>query len=158
MNNYVRHATFYSWSKKGKLKGLNKELFNDLVADLVLLKKGEGFTFLRLNKVPTFRKVMNCEDEEFRKTKIRFVQLIKLLPDGVAQVSLLAGYGLLMEYKEKKTLKERRLKLMRTLSISYDTLEEIEWISIQELAKYIFDIKENEENFLWLRKSSTYHF
>lgn len=122
-----------------KIKKLNKELFDDLVADLTLLKKGEGFTFLRLSKVPTFRKTMNCDDEEFRKTKIRFVQLIKFLPDEVAKVSLLAGYGLLKEYRGIKTLKERRLKLMKALSASLDTLEEIEQISVDELAKYILE-------------------
>ena len=82
---------------------------------------------------------MNCEEEAFRKTKIRFVYLIKLLPDDIAQVSLLAGYGLLVEYRGLKTLKKRRLKLMKTLSISYDVLEEIERVSVEELAKYILE-------------------
>lgn len=114
------------------IEHLNKT--EDLITDLIYLRKGLGFIPGRVYEASSFIAVIGGEDQIFESIKTRFISAICSLPDKVQSEALLAAYGLLSGYESIPSLNERRSKYGKHIGRKYDTLADRESAAIEELA------------------------
>lgn len=105
----------------------------ELIDDLMYLRKTSGFVQSRLNRATSFLEVIGGKNQIFENIKIRFISAIDSLPDKESRETLLVAYGLLSGYKGG-TLKDRREKYGMKVNRKYDTLADRETAAIAELA------------------------
>jgi hypothetical protein len=108
-------------------------VIEDLITDLIYLRKGAGFVSSRVYEASTFMTVIGGKNQIFESIKIRFISAVRSLPDEQNVEALLAAYGLLTGY-EGVSLKERREKYGEKVKRKYDTLVDREAAAIKELA------------------------
>jgi hypothetical protein len=106
---------------------------DDLIDDLIYLRKGLGFVSSRIYRADTFMSIIGGKNQVFENIKIRFTSAIRSLPDKQNVEALLAAYGLLPGY-EGTSLNERRAKYGKKVKRKYDTLVDREAAVIEELA------------------------
>jgi hypothetical protein len=114
-------------------------IIDDLISDLIYLRKGNGFVSNRVFEASTFLSVIGGKNQIFESVKIRFIAAIKSLPDKQNVEALLAAYGLLTGY-EGALLKERREKYGEKVKRKYDTLVDREAAAIEELAIRLLNV------------------
>lgn len=107
---------------------------DDLITDLMFLRKGLGFVSSRVFEASTFMSVIGGKNQIFESIKIRFIAAIRSLPDERNVDALLAAYGLLADYEGIALLKERREIYGKRVKRKYDTLVDREAAAIEELA------------------------
>jgi len=106
----------------------------DLITDLMYLRKGPGFIANRVYEASTFMSVIGGKNQIFESIKIRFTAAIRSLPDKKNVEALLVAYGLLPGYETVALLKDRRAKYGKLVKRKYDTLSDREVAAIKELA------------------------
>lgn len=106
---------------------------DDLITDLIYLRKSLGFVSARVYEADTFMDVIGGKNQIFESIKIRFIAAIRSLPDIQNVEALLAAYGLLDGY-EGASIKARREKYGKKVNRKYDTLVDREAVAINELA------------------------
>lgn len=106
----------------------------DLITDLMYLRKGPGFTASRAYEASTFISVIGGKSQIFESIKLRFTAAIRSLPDKSSSEALLVAYGLLPGYDATMLLKDRRAKYGKQVNRKYDTLSDREVAAIKELA------------------------
>ncbi|MEL7569690.1 MAG: hypothetical protein AAGU14_03920 [Eubacteriaceae bacterium] len=106
----------------------------DLITDLMYLRKSEGFTITRARNASTLLDVMGGAGQTFDELKTRFVSAICSLEDEQSVTALLIAYGLEPGYEEIDSIYERRKKYGKTIGRKYDTLADREQTAIEELA------------------------
>lgn len=111
-----------------------KNKIEDLITDLMYLRKGSGFTDSRAYEASTFVSVIGGKNQVFESIKVRFMAAIQSLPDKQDAEALLAAYGLTPGYEKILLLKDRREKYGRHVGRKYDTLADREAAAIEELA------------------------
>jgi hypothetical protein len=109
-------------------------LIDDLITDLMYLRKGLGFVSGRVYEASTFMGVIGGKNQIFESIKIRFTAAIRSLPDKQNVEALLVAYGLLPGYEQIALLKDRRAKYGKQVKRKYDTLADREAAAIEELA------------------------
>jgi hypothetical protein len=83
---------------------------DDLITDLMYLRKGIGFVSGRVYEASTFMSVIGGKNQIFESIKIRFTAAIRSLPDKQNVEALLVAFGLLPGYEGITLLKDRREK------------------------------------------------
>ena len=111
-----------------------KSNIEDLLTDLMYLRKGPGFIANRVYEASTFMSVIGGKNQIFESVKIRFTAAIRSLPDKQNVEALLVAYGLLPGYETVALLKDRRAKYGKLVKRKYDTLSDREVAAIKELA------------------------
>jgi hypothetical protein len=76
-----------------------KSNIEDLITDLMYLRKGPGFIANRVYEASTFMSVIGGKNQIFESIKIRFIAAIRSLPDKQNVEALLVDYGLLPGYE-----------------------------------------------------------
>ncbi len=109
-------------------------IIEDLITDLMYLRKGSGFVAGRVYEANTFVSVIGGKDQIFESIKIRFTSAIRSLPDKQNTEALLVAFGLLPGYEGISLLKDRRAKYGKQVKRKYDTLADREIAAINELA------------------------
>lgn len=110
------------------------ELYEDLITDLIYLRKGDGFTITKARNASTFLEVMGGAGQTFEELTTRFISAIYSLEEERSVEALLVAYGLKPGYEEKDSIFERRKKYGQKIGRMYDTLVDREQTAIQELA------------------------
>lgn len=111
-----------------------KNQTEDLITDLMFLRKGPGFVANRVYEASTFIDVIGGKDQVFENIRIRFTAAIQSLPDKQNVEALLVAFGLLPGYENISLLKDRREKYGKQVKRKYDTLSDRETAAIEELA------------------------
>lgn len=106
----------------------------DLITDLLFLRKGTGFVASRVYEASAFIEVIGGKNQIFENIKIRFTAAIYSLPDKQNVETLLVAFGLLTGYENIPLLKDRRAKYGKQVNRKYDTLADREAAAIEELA------------------------
>lgn len=106
---------------------------DDLIDDLIYLRKDTGFVSSRIYEADSFIDVIGGKNQIYESIKIRFEAAILSLPNKQDGEALLAAYGLLAGY-EGATVKERRDKYGKKINRKYDTLANKESAAMKELA------------------------
>jgi len=106
----------------------------DLITDLLFLRKGSGFVASRVYEASAFVEVIGGKNQIFENIKIRFTAAIHSLPDKQNVETLLVAFGLLSGYENIYLLKDRRAKYGKQINRKYDTLADREVAAIEELA------------------------
>lgn len=119
--------------KQGVAMIKRENKIEDLIDDLIYLRKGLGFIPSRIYRADTFMSMIGGKNQVFENIEIRFISAIRSLPDKRNVEALLAAYGLLPGY-EGATLNERRAKYGKKVKRKYDTLVDREAAVIEELA------------------------
>ncbi len=121
----------------------SREFWEDLNYELVLLRKGKGFTVERVKKLRTFTFLLG-ENLDFVNLKLRFVAAISALPDKELSELLLAIYGLSEGYENLVNLSARRETFSRKIGgLSDDTLNARERSAIDDLTTIIVNHYDN---------------
>jgi hypothetical protein len=107
---------------------------DDLITDLMYLRKGSGFVDNRVYEASTFMSVIGGKNQIFENIKIRFTAAVRSLPDKQNVEALLVAYGLQPGYEKITLLKDRREKYGMQVKRKYDTLADREVAAIEELA------------------------
>lgn len=111
----------------------------ELVDELLLLRKEKGFTPSRALDMPTLLQVMGGNNQDFQTIKHRFISAIDVISDKELAECLLASYGLLRGYENILTLKERREKYGKIVHRKKDTLNKRERMAISDLAPILLN-------------------
>ncbi len=107
---------------------------DDLITDLMYLRKGMGFISSRVYDASTFISVIGGKNQIFESIKFRFTSAIRSLPDKQNVEALLAAYGLMPGYENIPLIRDRREKYGKKVKRKYDTLVDREAAAIEELA------------------------
>ena len=107
---------------------------DDLITDLMYLRKGLGFVDNRVYEASTFMGIIGGKNQIFENIKIRFTSAVRSLPDKQNVEALLVAFGLLSGYEGIALLKDRRAKYGEQVKRKYDTLADREVAAIEELA------------------------
>ena len=115
---------------------MNKESnrIDDLITDLMYLRKSSGFVAGRIYEASTFISVIGGKNQIFESIKVRFIAAIYSLQDKQNGDALLAAYGLLPGYEDIPLLRDRRARYGQQVKRKYDTLADREIAAINELA------------------------
>jgi hypothetical protein len=105
----------------------------DLITDLIYLRKEAGFVPDRVRNASAFLSVIGG-DEVIEVVKARFISAIQSLPYTQNVEALMVAYGLLPEYEHVVTLRSRRTDYGKTIGRKYDTFVDRENAIIKELA------------------------
>lgn len=108
--------------------------FEDLITDLMYLRKGDGFTITKARNASTFLEVLGGAGQTFDELTVRFVSAISSLEDDQSVETLMVAYGLEPGYENTDSIYERREKYGQQIGRKYDTLADREQSAIQELA------------------------
>ncbi|MHB1314119.1 MAG: hypothetical protein ACYCX2_01375 [Christensenellales bacterium] len=111
-----------------------KSNIEDLIADLMYLRKGLGFVANRVYEASTFLSVIGGRHQIFENIKIRFISAVRSLPDKQNVEALLVAYALLPGYETITLLRDRRAEYGKQVKRKYDTLSDRELAAIKELA------------------------
>ena len=106
----------------------------ELVGDLVYLRKRSGLTTGRMRNASTLVEVCGGRDQPVEITRARLVSAIESLPDTTRRDALLAAYGLLSETRDLASLALRRAAYGSQVGRKYDTIANREDSAIEELA------------------------
>ena len=108
--------------------------YEDLLTDLLYLRKSEGFKMSRVRNASTFLSTMGGEGQTFDSLKIRFISAICSLEEEQSVELLLIAYALDPDYEDIESIYDRRIKYGKIINRKYDTLADREDNSIKELA------------------------
>jgi hypothetical protein len=114
-------------------------IYEDLITDLMYLRKGSGFTAGRLRNASTLLKLLGGKEQDFSDLKVRFVSAINSLPDKHSGELLLAAYALLpecgqQEQTNSESLVSRRMAYGSLVGLKPDAIAKHENAAIRELA------------------------
>lgn len=123
-------------------KALNdhSSIYEELIAELMYLRKDRGFTISRLDNAYTLLELLGGDDQSFQDLRARFVSAVNSLPDKQAASLLLAVYGLSPEYANADAgldimlLAKRRLLYGQRINLKPDAVAKHENAAIRELA------------------------
>ena len=108
--------------------------FEDLITDLMYLRKGDGFTITKARNASTFLDVIGGVGQTFDELTTRFVSAICSLEEDQSVETLMVAYGLEPGFEGMNSILERREKYGQQIGRKYDTLVDREQAAIQELA------------------------
>lgn len=108
--------------------------YEDLLTDLLYLRKGEGFTLTKARNASTFLFFMGGAGQTFEELSTRFISAICSVEEDESVEVMLIAYGLEPGYDELSSLKERREKYGWAIGRKVDTVADLEQAAIQELA------------------------
>lgn len=108
--------------------------FEDLMTDLIYLRKDEGFTAARLPNATAFVKLLGGEGKKFTTVKARLLSAIGSLSDERGAEALMAAMALAPEYEGLRRLQDRRAKYGERIKRSTDTVADRENAVIHQLA------------------------
>jgi hypothetical protein len=110
--------------------------FEDLIADLIYLRKDTGFAPNRVfGKTDVFLNVIGGKQQPFETIKTRLISAIDSLPDRQNAEALMVAFALLPEYaKLNCSLKDRREMYGKKIGRKTDTIMDRESAAIKELA------------------------
>jgi hypothetical protein len=106
----------------------------DVVDELRLLRKGEGFTPMRYVDLIVLPDLLGGRERDFYLAKIFFMEAIEALPARQWREALLVAFGLECGYAGFATVRERRAKYSRQVGRQYDTLRHWEDVALEQLA------------------------
>jgi len=112
---------------------LNKRLRQELLEDLIYLRKDAGFVPRRLETPTAFLEVLGGSERDYDTLKLRLNSAINTLDPADAE-ALRVAYGLLPDYTGITNLRTRREIYGEQIGKKYDTLVDRENAAIQELA------------------------
>jgi len=112
---------------------MDKQTRNDLIDDLIYLRKDAGFVPWRLEATTVFNEIVGGRERDFDTLKLRLQSAINTL-DLTEAEALRVAYGLLPDYAGLGSLSARREKYGERIGKKYDTLADRENVAIAELA------------------------
>lgn len=104
----------------------------DLLDDLILMRKGAGFTSTRMHNAGFLAQVLGSESDSFQIVQSRFTSAITSLHEPEANL-LLAVYALLPETEKLLTLKARREWYGKQINRKVDTIMHRETAALKSL-------------------------
>lgn len=113
---------------------MNSNLYENLIANLMYLRKDKGFTAGRLRIARTLLGILGGSNQDFVDLKTRFVSAINSLPDKTAANLLLAAYALTPKYADITPLALRRKVFGQAIGLKPDAIAKHENAAINELA------------------------
>lgn len=114
-----------------------KDQYEDLITDLMYLRKGDGFTVNKARNASTFLEAIGGAGQTFDELTTRFISAICSLEEDQSVQALLVAYGLEPGYQGINSIFERRKKYGKQVRRKYDTLADREQTAIQELAVHL---------------------
>ena len=112
---------------------MDKRLRQELLEDLIYLRKDAGFVPWRLETPTAFWEVVGGAERDYNALRHRLNSAINTLDPADAE-ALRVAYGLLPEYAGITNLRTRREIYGEQIGKKYDTLVDRENAAIQELA------------------------
>ncbi|MCL2807435.1 MAG: hypothetical protein FWD27_04625 [Coriobacteriia bacterium] len=112
----------------------NSGIYEDLITDLMYLRKDRGFVAARLRNASTLLAVLGGASQDFTDLKVRFVSAINSLPDKQAASLLIAVYALTNETAALPKLSERRISYGKRVGLKTDAIAKHENAALRELA------------------------
>jgi hypothetical protein len=119
---------------KGSVLRNDTGLYEDLITDLMYLRKDRGFTIGRLRNASTLLKLLGGGSQDFQDLRVRFVSAVNSLPDKQSASVLRAAYGLAADCPDYGSLSERRKAYGQRVGLKADAVAKHENAAIQELA------------------------
>ena len=110
--------------------------FEDLLTDLIYLRKDAGFTPRRVRTATTFLDVIGGE-QTYESAKARLLSAVNALPEQRNTEILLAALALDEKYKGVSLLKRRREIYGEKTGLKPDAIADHENVAIHELAIYL---------------------
>lgn len=104
----------------------------DLLADLLFLRKNQGFTATRIADAGTLRHVLGGDEEPYERLRERFISAINSLPEPSPDL-LLGAFRLSAATTEMRTLAERRRYYGGLIGRGMDTVADLEDAALDHL-------------------------
>lgn len=114
---------------------------DSVVDELRFLRKSEGFTQMRCGDLVILPSLLGGKAQDFRLSRMYFVEAIQTIHDPQLKDSLLVAFGLMKGYTGLRTVRERREKYSRQVGRKYDTLQHWEDIGLEHLAAILLKSK-----------------
>lgn len=114
----------------------NGRMLEDLLTDLIYLRKDAGFTPHRFRQASALLGILG-DSPTFEEARNRLLSAIYALPSQRGTEILLAALALTGEYKGLSPLKKRREKLAQETGLSTDTIADYETAALNELAVFL---------------------
>jgi len=121
------------------LYGINQ--YEDLISDLVYLRKDAGFTPRRLREAMTFLEITGSSGDTYEAVKTRLVSAIQGLPSKRDTAVLMMAMALGGDYFNIPLLKHRREHYGDIAGLKPDTIADHESSAINELAIYLLSAR-----------------
>ena len=118
----------------------NSRVLEDLLTDLIYLRKDAGFTPRRFRQASVLLHVLGG-NPTFEECQNRLLSAIYALPSQQDTEILLAALALTSEYKGLTPLKKRREKLSQESGLSADTIADYETAALNELAVFLISAR-----------------
>ena len=118
----------------------NDRMLEDLLTDLIYLRKDAGFTPHRFRQASALLGILG-DSPTFEEARNRLLSAIYALPSQRDTEILLAALALTGEYKGLSPLKKRREKLARETGLSTDTIADYETAALNELAVFLISAR-----------------
>ena len=115
---------------------------DSVVDELRFLRKGEGFTQVRYSDTITLPSLLGGKYQDFRLTRMYFVEAIRTIHDPQVRDALLVAFGLMENYGYFGTVRDRREVYSVRAKRKYDTLRKWEDVGLEQLAAILIRSKE----------------
>ena len=119
----------------------DKSYLEDLLTDLIYLRKDAGFTPRRMREASAFLEVIDGKGLEYDIVKTRLISAVHALPNQEYTEILLAAMALTEEYAKMPLLKNRREIYGIKTGRKPDTVSDYENSAIHELAIYLMSAR-----------------
>ena len=119
----------------------DKSYLEDLLSDLIYLRKDAGFTPRRMREASVFLDVIDGDDLAYEAVKARLISAVNALPNQEYTEILLAAMALTDEYAKIPLLKNRRKLYGLRTGRKPDTVSDYENSAIHELAIYMLSAR-----------------
>jgi hypothetical protein len=116
-------------------------MFEDLLTDLIYLRKESGFTPRRMRSASVFLEVVGGQEQAFDSVKARLVSAINALPDQKDTAVLMAALALDEGYEGIPILKRRREIYGQKTGYKPDAVADQESAALHELAIFLLSAR-----------------
>lgn len=118
-----------------------RKQFEDLLTDLIYLRKDAGFTPRRVREASVFLEVVGGKEQVYEHIKARLISAIYALPDQRDTDILLAAMALAKGYEDIPLLKYRRELYGQQSGYKPDAIADYETAALRELALYLLSAR-----------------
>ena len=114
--------------------------FEDLITDLIYLRKDAGFTPRRMRMATTFLDIIGGE-QTYESARVRLISAVNALPNQQDTEVLLAAFALDDEYRGISLLRKRREIHGKRAGLKPDAIADRESAALTELAVFLLSAR-----------------
>jgi hypothetical protein len=119
----------------------DKNQLEDLITDLMYIRKDAGFTAQRMREASTLIEILGGGEQDYAALKARLISALDALPEQDDTDILRAAFALAPEYEKIQLLKDRRAIYGNKVGRGPDTVADRENAALRELALSLISMR-----------------